>query len=108
MYKRVCRNQGLQQTLSVLLSAVEIPDLLGPAGMAQLPDGLILDLADTLTGNTKDLAHFLQGVGTAVVHTEPHPQHVGPRISLLFNLSIITATTFALPESVLTTMVFSA
>ena len=31
--------------------------------MAQLADGLVLDLADTLTGNAEDLTHFLQSVG---------------------------------------------
>ena len=30
-------------------SAVEISDLLGAAGMTQLTDGLVFDLADTLT-----------------------------------------------------------
>ena len=62
--------------IQVALSAVEILDLLGAAGVAQLADGLIFDLADTLTGNAKDLAHFLQGVGAAVVHTEAHTQHI--------------------------------
>ena len=45
--------------------------------MAQLADGLVLDLADTLTGNAKDLTHFFQGVGAAVVHTKAHAQHIG-------------------------------
>ena len=39
--------------------AIEVADLLGAAGMAQLADGLVLNLADTLTGNAKDLTHFL-------------------------------------------------
>ena len=47
-------------------SAIEITDLLRSAGMAELADGLVLDLADTLTGHTEDLTHFLQGVGAAV------------------------------------------
>ena len=45
--------------------------------MAQLPDGLVFDLADTLTGHVEDVAHFLQGVGTAVIHAETHTQHIG-------------------------------
>ena len=45
--------------------------------MAELPDGFVFDLADTLSGHAEDLAHLFQGVGTAVVHTEAHPQHVG-------------------------------
>ena len=35
--------------------------------MAQLADGLVLDLADTLTGNAEDLAHLFQSMGAAVV-----------------------------------------
>ena len=63
--------------MKVWFLAVEILDPLGAAGMAQLADGLVFDLADTLTGNAEDLAHFLQGVGAAVVHTETHPQNIG-------------------------------
>ena len=44
--------------------------------MAELPDSLVLDLADPLTGDAEDLAHLLQGVGATVVHAEAHPQHV--------------------------------
>ena len=56
--------------------AVEVPDFLCPAGMAELPDRLVLDLADPLTGDAEELAHFLQGVGPAVVHAEAHAQHI--------------------------------
>ena len=59
-----------------MVSAIEVLDLLGSAGVAELADGLVLDLADTLTGNAEDLAHFLQGVGAAVVHAEAHTQNV--------------------------------
>ena len=56
--------------------AVEILDLLGAAGVAQLADCLVFNLTDTLTGNTKVLTHFFQGVGTAVIHTKTHAQHI--------------------------------
>ena len=36
----------------------------GAAGMAELTEGLGLDLADTLTGDIKLLAHLLEGTGT--------------------------------------------
>ena len=45
--------------------------------MAELADGLVFNLADTLTGHTEDLADLLQGVGLSVIHTEPQAQHVG-------------------------------
>ena len=57
--------------------AVEIPDFLGAAGVAELADGLVFNLADTLPGDAKNLAHFFQGVGAAVGHAEAHPQHLG-------------------------------
>ena len=60
-----------------IVLAVEVPDPLGTAGVTQLADGLVFDLADTLTGNAEDLTHFFQCVGTAVVHTEAHPQNIG-------------------------------
>ena len=64
-------------TAGFLLSAVEILDLLGAAGVAEFADGLVLNLADTLTGNAENLANFLQGMGPAVVHAETHPKHIG-------------------------------
>ena len=36
----------------------------------QLADGLGLDLADTLTGNTEVAAHLLQRAGAAIVQTK--------------------------------------
>jgi len=45
--------------------------------VTQFADGLVFDLTDPLTGNAEDLTHFFQGVGAAVVHTEPHTEHIG-------------------------------
>ncbi len=44
--------------------------------MAQLANGLVFDLADSLPGDAENLAYFFQGVGAAVVHAEAHPQHI--------------------------------
>ena len=43
----------------------------GPAGMAQLPDGLRLDLPDSLPGHPEHAAHFLQRLRPAVGQPEP-------------------------------------
>ena len=47
-----------------------ILELFRPAGMAQFPQSLGLDLTDTLTGDVELLAHFLQSAGAAVLDTE--------------------------------------
>ena len=44
--------------------------------MAQLAQGLGLDLADTLTGDVELLAHLLQGAGAAVLDAEAQLQHL--------------------------------
>ena len=54
----------------------EIPQLLGAAGVAQLAQGLGLDLADTLTGDVELLADLLQGAGAAVHDAEAQLQHL--------------------------------
>ena len=48
----------------------ETLQLFRAAGMAQLSEGLGLDLADALPGNVEFLAHFLQGAGAAVLDAE--------------------------------------
>ena len=48
-------------------SAVEILDFLGARRVAQLADGLVLDLADALTRDAEDLADFLQRVRPAEI-----------------------------------------
>ena len=48
----------------------EILQLFAAARMAQLSEGLGLDLADALPGNVEFLAHFLQGTGAAVLDAE--------------------------------------
>ena len=45
--------------------------------MAQLPNGLVLNLADSFPGHAENLTHFFQGVGASVVHTKAHPQYIG-------------------------------
>ena len=42
----------------------------GAAGMAELAEGLGLDLADTLAGDVELLTHLLKSAGAAVVETE--------------------------------------
>ena len=44
--------------------------------MAQLSQGLGLDLADTLAGHVELLAHFLQRPGAAILNTETQLQHL--------------------------------
>ena len=58
------------------LSAIEVLDLLGSRRVAELADGLILDLADTLARDAEDLADLLERMRPAVVHAEAHPQDV--------------------------------
>src|SRR5262245_27458790 len=54
----------------------EAPELLGPRGMAELAEGLGLDLADALTGHGEVLAHFLERVLAAVGEPEAEAQHL--------------------------------
>ena len=44
--------------------------------MAELAQRLCLDLADTLTRDVEDLAHFLKRSGSAVLETEAELQHL--------------------------------
>ena len=52
------------------LSIQKVLQLFAAAGVAQLAQGLGLDLADTLTGNIELLAHFLQRAGAAIRQIE--------------------------------------
>ena len=65
---------GMHFHLSYLVQ--EIFQLLASGGMAQLPQGLGLDLTDTLTGDVELLAHFLQRAGAAVLDAKAQLQHV--------------------------------
>ena len=58
------------------LSVQEVLQLLAAGGVAELAQGLGLDLADALTGDVKFLAHFLQGTGAAVLNAEAELQHL--------------------------------
>ena len=44
--------------------------------MAELPQGLGLDLTDALPGDVELLAHFLQGAGAAVLNAEAQLEHL--------------------------------
>src|SRR5688500_4902279 len=50
--------------------------LLRPRRVAQLAQGLRLDLADALAGDVERTAHFLERVLGAVADTEPHLQNL--------------------------------
>src|SRR5262249_13554351 len=52
----------------------EVLELLGSAGVAQLAQGLGLDLADPLPRHPELLAHLLQGPPPPVLQPEPHPE----------------------------------
>ena len=52
--------QGLCK--GVLVSAIEILDLLRPGRVTELADGFVFDLADAFTGNAEDLADLLEGM----------------------------------------------
>src|SRR5262252_3489999 len=54
----------------------EAPELLGARGVAELAEGLGLDLAYALTGDREVLAHFLEGVLAAVGEPEAEPEHL--------------------------------
>ena len=54
----------------------EALQLLGAAGVAQLAQGLGLDLADALAGDVEVLAHLLKGVVGLAADAEAHPQHL--------------------------------
>ena len=66
--------QGLCK--GVLVSAIEILDLLCPGRVTELADGFVFDLADAFTGNAEDLADLLERMRPAVIHAEAHAQHV--------------------------------
>src|SRR5512132_1182570 len=57
------------------LSFHEGPQPLAPAGVAQLPKRLRLDLADPLPGHLEVLAHLLQGMVGFLADPEPHPEN---------------------------------
>lgn len=59
---------GMHFHLSYLVQ--EIFQLLASGGMAQLPQGLGLNLTDTLSGYTKALANLLQSSSPTVLNTE--------------------------------------
>src|SRR5579859_2449511 len=52
-----------------------VPKLLGARGMAQLAQGLDLDLADALAGHAKALAHLLQGALVTVDEPKAELDH---------------------------------
>src|SRR5713226_606329 len=52
-----------------------VPQLLGARGMAQLAQGLDLDLADALAGHAKALADLLQGALVAVDEPKAELEH---------------------------------
>ena len=61
------------ETAFLIKSTVEILDFFGAAGMTQLSNGLVFNLADPFPGDAENLAHFFQRMGSAVVHSEAHP-----------------------------------
>src|SRR5579859_1506788 len=52
-----------------------VPQLLGARGMAQLAQGLDLDLADALAGHAKAFADLLQGALVAVDEPKAELEH---------------------------------
>src|SRR3990172_4706686 len=52
----------------------EGPQSLAPAGVAQLPERLRLDLADPLPCHLEILTHLLEGVIGFLADPEPHPE----------------------------------
>ena len=63
--------------LSVALIVNEAAQVIGAGRMAQFAQGLGFDLADSLAGYVKLLAHFFQGVVGVHFDTEAHAQHLG-------------------------------
>src|ERR1019366_5822564 len=60
---------------STLLPDVhERPQLLGPAGVPELPERLAFDLADALPRHVEALPHFLERVLRPVADPEAHAQ----------------------------------
>ena len=56
-------------------SVQKVLQLLAPAGMAQLSEGLGLDLADALPGDVEFLADFLQRAGPSIFNAEAQFEH---------------------------------
>ncbi len=66
----------LGHRLAFVILTIEIPNFLGTAGMAQLPDRLVFNLANTFSGYSEILAYFFQRVGLTVFHTKAQPQNL--------------------------------
>src|SRR5215471_2965039 len=68
----------------------EAPELLGARGMAELAEGLGLNLTYALAGDREVLAHLFEGVLSAVGEPEAEPQHLllarGERVQHLVGL----------------------
>ena len=59
---------GIRKSFPILLrfSIQEVSQFFGAAGVAELSEGLSLDLADAFAGDAELLAHLFEGAGTAV------------------------------------------
>src|SRR5690606_6475424 len=61
--------------VTALLAVEVVAELLAAVGVAELGQGLGLDLADALPGHPELLADLLEGAGLAVVEPEPQAHH---------------------------------
>src|SRR3990172_11250915 len=62
--------------VAIISGLEKAPEFLRPRGVAELPEGFGLDLADALAGDGEVLADLLEGVLAAVGEAEAEAEHL--------------------------------